>query len=333
MVITRLSTLKQWAPFEIDALGLVTMLGAEEMNLVIGQLTQNTYTEWLPLLGAYIIANDHITEPMPGFTLYNITDGIVATDLAGWFTRWLVCQDLTVCSSTIRILPVEAKERSLKWSYALAGLIPGLIILAGLMGDWWGVVNGAAMLISVLVRQIVVGSNRRSLDAAVEAIKSNDEVKALISLPNGRLVTIYTSRGIVMDCLLTTPRPLNPKFYNATRTVGWAVFGAHVISLGMASLFCQIYAVLLLLVPTVLVAKLVGNQDTEIGRRLSMKRTDSLVRFRAAAYARLELTQVQEDAMVAWHLFPLRSNTDWWSKYEKIRADGNFENWDNVLAQ
>lgn len=64
-----------------------------------------------------------------------------------------------------------------------------------------------------------------------------------------------------------------------------------------------------------------------------MKRIDSLVRFRAAAYARLELTQVQEDAMVAWHLFPLRSNTDWWSKYEKIRADGNFENWDNVLAQ
>jgi len=84
MTIFKLDTLQQWMPFRIDALGLVTILGNDRVDLVLGQLTHSSLTEWLPLLGAYTIVSNRIIEPLPGFNLYNITDGITASDLAGW---------------------------------------------------------------------------------------------------------------------------------------------------------------------------------------------------------------------------------------------------------
>lgn len=38
-------------PFKIDALGLVTLLGAPEVNRHIGKLVRSRYLEYLPLLG------------------------------------------------------------------------------------------------------------------------------------------------------------------------------------------------------------------------------------------------------------------------------------------
>jgi len=90
-------------PFRLDALGLVTLLGTQELDIAIGRLVTNHFTEYLPLLGAYIIAGESITKPIPGFVLYNITDGICATDVTGWFARWLMCQKLSPSSSTITI--------------------------------------------------------------------------------------------------------------------------------------------------------------------------------------------------------------------------------------
>ena len=56
-------TLAQWQPFRIDAMGLVTILGADEMKMAVGRLVRSPITAWLPLLGAYTVANNQFTEP------------------------------------------------------------------------------------------------------------------------------------------------------------------------------------------------------------------------------------------------------------------------------
>ncbi len=71
-----LHTVKDWAPFRLDALGLVTLLRAEEVNVAIGALQHSLFTECLPLFGTYMIAGNKFTRPIPGFALYNITDGV-----------------------------------------------------------------------------------------------------------------------------------------------------------------------------------------------------------------------------------------------------------------
>lgn len=42
-----LRKLHHWRPFRIDALGLVTLLGAEEVDLGIGTLQKRRFTEWV----------------------------------------------------------------------------------------------------------------------------------------------------------------------------------------------------------------------------------------------------------------------------------------------
>ena len=76
-----------WAPFQIDALGLITLLGAEEVNASVGRLVRSTWLEYLPLLGAYVIANESFREKKPGYHIYNISQGIHTTDLAPWLSR------------------------------------------------------------------------------------------------------------------------------------------------------------------------------------------------------------------------------------------------------
>ena len=57
--------LNSWADstgLRIDALGLVTLLGAEKMDRSIGRLVTSRYFDYLPLLGAYTVAGNRITE-------------------------------------------------------------------------------------------------------------------------------------------------------------------------------------------------------------------------------------------------------------------------------
>ncbi|KAJ9623933.1 hypothetical protein H2203_005379 [Taxawa tesnikishii (nom. ined.)] len=68
--------IKKWNPIRVDALGLVTLLGDEEVDRAIGTLQKRRLTEYLPLLGDFVIAGDRFTSAQSGFTLYNVTDGI-----------------------------------------------------------------------------------------------------------------------------------------------------------------------------------------------------------------------------------------------------------------
>jgi hypothetical protein len=82
-----ISSLKTWSPFYLDALGLVTLLRAGQVNEAVGRLIQSPYVRHLPLAGAYTVACNAIVKPYPELALYNISDGIYATDLACWFCR------------------------------------------------------------------------------------------------------------------------------------------------------------------------------------------------------------------------------------------------------
>ena len=82
-----LQGLSRWAPFKIDALGLVTLLGQEEVNAKLGRLVREGYLDFMPLLGAFVIAGDLFRDRQAGFNLYNITSGITTPEMAGWFTR------------------------------------------------------------------------------------------------------------------------------------------------------------------------------------------------------------------------------------------------------
>lgn len=163
--------LASWAEgtgLHIDALGLVTLLGADEMDRSIGRLVPSHYLDFLPLLGAFVVSGNQFTERKPGFTLYNISEGIMTTELAGWFSRWLKGQELHRIRS---VVTWDVGERPRRWRSFLVGLLlisvpthGTLIALTVLAADWWGFANVMAMIVSVIVRYIQVAQNQAGID-------------------------------------------------------------------------------------------------------------------------------------------------------------------------
>ncbi|KAI1632879.1 hypothetical protein F4809DRAFT_61188 [Biscogniauxia mediterranea] len=321
-----LASLLKWAPFQLDALGLVTLFGAREMNTSIGNLTRSWATEWLPVLGSYAVANNEIAQSEPGFVLYNVTDGVVATDVSIWFTRWLMSYPLTYTATMIRLrldnkpMPTIRKACSL----LVGGLTCGLLFMfAILTADWWGIANVIALCLTVFTRQQMVGLLRSSIDNAVNDLEAEPgpNVKVFLTLPNGSAVTILGPRQIVTNCILTDPRPSKPTYYFLLRVIGWGAFGVHAISLGVAALFNQILCVVTLLVGTYFTATHVGDCREAIGSRLWLEVDMGNPKWsRSLAYARLEMSKGEEDCMVRWNMMPQRSNSWWWNRYQDYIA-------------
>jgi hypothetical protein len=88
----QIDSLHKWDPFHIDALGIITLLGADEVSHAFGSLATNRYTSFLPTVGAYVFVSNSFTTPIPGFQVYNVDDSIYTTDVPGWFARWLLNQ-------------------------------------------------------------------------------------------------------------------------------------------------------------------------------------------------------------------------------------------------
>jgi hypothetical protein len=266
----------------------------------------------------------------------------MATDLTGWFTRWLLCVPLSFTSTTITISTSpksrNSERRAIAYLIGFSAISP-LIFFAAAMRDWWGLVNALSMAVSVFVRKLILWQNRRRLDLVLtEGKAASDEiVKVFLTTPTGKAVSIYTPRLIVMDCLLTTPRPPEPRLYNIIRVVGWVAFGANVISLGMTVLFNQILSVCILLAATVLVVQQVGDRQDRVGSYLSFNISVAEGNeFRAAAFARLRLSENEENSMIQWNLFPHRSNEHWWMKYYQALADkegSQLRHWNAILTQ
>lgn len=164
----------------IDALGLVTLLGSEEMDRSIGRLMPSMYFDHLPLLGAFVIAGDRFAERKTGYTLYNVSAGIMTTEMAGWFSRWLQAQHFHKVRSKVTWKVVDRPGRwktffvSFLVSFPLHAM---LIALAVLAADWWGLANVVTMIISVVVRCAQVAENQAGIDENIRMAKEEVEEK------------------------------------------------------------------------------------------------------------------------------------------------------------
>ncbi|KAH6620593.1 hypothetical protein C7974DRAFT_435900 [Boeremia exigua] len=161
----------------IDALGIVTMLGAEEINASVGRLLPSRYVEFLPYLGAFILAGDRFRTKPPGFTVYEMSGGVKSTELSGWFARWLKAQDFHQVHHRVdwEVLDASAQRaigqklrRSKVMSLCIGFIFNGILVAASILaGDWWGFANVLSMVFSVAVRVFLLHQNRCSIDNAV----------------------------------------------------------------------------------------------------------------------------------------------------------------------
>ncbi|RDW87215.1 hypothetical protein BP5796_02909 [Coleophoma crateriformis] len=328
-----LHTLMKWGPFRLDALGLVTLIGAEEVNQAVGSLVGSKYTVFLPLLGQYFITGNQFTESISGFTLYNLTDAITTTTIAGWFSRWLRSQDLKTSTTAFEwtVLSKDKQRREGKGlSLTLGSVIAGiLLVLTTLIGDWWGISNSIALVVSVFVRWYLVQENNYGLDKSCEeaCYRSNTpqmtyRVKVLVTLDDGKMVTIYAPRGLVIGGFLRKPKPVNRKYYTWTRRLGWFFFGIHAIALGQCSLVTQLVTVAILVSSTWLVVRRYGCNEFNIGSSISIQqipRMSEEVDRRLWAYAKLQPTPDEEESLLDWNLLPRKVNKSWWTEYEHTK--------------
>lgn len=323
-----LSGVKSWEPFKIDALGIVTLLGADVLRKTTGRLVASPYAEYLPHLASHIFADNSIAEPLAGFALYNITDGIKATDLNGWFTRWLSCQEIGWQNTTLKIYAdMGDSKRGVRWwiSCSAAVLLNCFLIAFPIvLGDWYGFASAIDLLLTVLMRSAILSAYRKALDRqATEASQnSHHPVKLLITLPSGKIVSVRTTQGITTQCLLTDVQPENHQLHQAFRAVTWVAFAVHAVTLGMASLCMQLILVTIILLSTLLVVQQVGCDESHVVRFLRLiQHDDASVTTRSKAYLKLDLDTQEEESMVEWNLFPLKSNEAWRRKYQALKAE------------
>ncbi|KAK5122204.1 hypothetical protein LTR85_004114 [Meristemomyces frigidus] len=342
---------KHWQPFKIDALGLVTLLGAEEVNQSIGTLQRRRYTEYLPLLAAFLVAGDRFTDEQAGYSLYNLTDGIHTTELKGWFTRWLSTQKLENSSTSIFTWEVTQDASGAAWNLVALALsivtVAPLLVFTILIGDWFGVGNSIAIITSIMVRVFLLSQRRRAVElAAARDFKADqEEIKKLfVTRADGAMVTIYAPKTVVGTFTRDSGVP-DPDLYHFVRWIGWAAFGAHICILGMSSLFTQIYTVALLVIST---WWLCSDLLWDVGRKVEVRDgaadnwpsefitsqpfgsklkvvQENPVKTREGrgrrlwAYVRAEPNEEQEAMLKHWTLLPFEYNKPWYGEYEDAK--------------
>lgn len=278
--------LLSWAQStRINALGLITILGTDEVDTSVGRLVPGCIAEFLPLPGAFLLASNAFTSTQSNFVLYNLTEHMATTELAGWFTRWLKAQDLHQIHHKID-WRVKEPVSSITWGYWLALALGfcfngSLVALTVLSADWWGLVNVSAMIVSIIVRVVLVRQNQAGIDNAIEnarpppdSVKSRkgaDPARVVVIMDNSKMVSMSIPRHLAKEVFTQTPKVLSPPLYKAARAVCWAFYGAQLISIGMASLPTQICTVFVMLLATILTTYKVGCDDRSMSKR-KMKR-------------------------------------------------------------
>ncbi|KAK4548571.1 hypothetical protein LTR36_009481 [Oleoguttula mirabilis] len=346
-----LHEVKNWQPFKIDALGLVTLLGAEEVNQSIGTLQRRRYTEYLPLLAAFLVAGDRFTAEQAGYSLYNLTDGIHTTELKGWFTRWLSTQKLENSSTSIFTWEITEDASGGPWNLAALALsvvtVMPLLVFTILIGDWFGVGNSIAIIASIMVRVSLLSQRRQAVEIAATHGPKEDQKdikKLFVTRADGAMVTIYAPKSVVGTFTRDSGVP-DLDLYHFVRWIGWATFGAHICILGMSSLFTQIYTVALLVIST---WWLCSDMLWDIGRQVEVcgsaadnwksefvtsrpfgsklkvvqenpGKTRKGTGRRLWAYVRAEPDEEQEAMLKHWTLLPFEYNKVWYNGYDDAK--------------
>ncbi|KAF3004581.1 hypothetical protein E8E14_005667 [Neopestalotiopsis sp. 37M] len=334
--------LRDWQPFRLDALGLITLLGADEVAKATGSLTQNILTDYLPLLGAYKIASNQIAQVEPGFALYNITDGVWITEVQAWFTRWLW-------------MNVDSYYVALKWTHStqprkscphhalslLIGMVinVGLIAFTTLQDDWYGVANTTAMFVSVLVRAYVrtmmLSRVDKSFSKGEKIIQDQSDdpalAKIIIVFPDGKLA-IFRCQRSYLGVMIDGKKPvysLGHVMLSIARSFGWLAFAVQIVAIGQASLSTQVITAIVMVLASLLTVFHVGERrGAEIGSYIKIEQQPIQAKGRQDVYAQLLPTSEEERFMTKRGLLPDKKSSwgaDWWVKWHKakIRTDAN----------
>lgn len=361
-----LQHLKAWSdkvPFKMDALGLVTLLGADEVSTAVGSLQRRRYTGALPLLAAFVLAGDRFTSIQPGFVAHNLTDEITSADMAGWFTRWLMSQSTNNATTTFQWKP---RQRSAEpwWERIFALvisclLVVPLVICTVLMGDWYGVANASAIVISIVARLHILRQRRQARDRMMRGYghhQTLDNIRTLlITRSDGKMVTVFAPLSTIPGFIGNASMEVKHRSYYAfAQQAAWVALGTHLLVLGMCTLVTQIYTVILLVASTIAVssttdwsadtqhktASLPGDQhfsavittipfndDWDVIKTIPASRVLSpdgdLTKMdrRQVAWARLLLTKRQEAFMRKLRLMPEEDNRAWWDAYTELRGE------------
>ena len=282
--------------FQLDALGIVTLLGATQIDHAIGTLSHNWLTQYFPLMGAHVFASNQFTLPIShGIALYNITDSVRVTQLSGWFSRWLLTQKISPAGTKIVFSHQSPRPvRALKdWCVAC---VRGCAILfciycvpiASIVvtKDLWGLLNMLALMVTVLVRLFLIDANRSALDSQVREISERisegfreleymtvyDQQLArarlgrvcqcLLIFPDGKKAYLQIPAMYWKECFTQSPS-ITRRGYSAMRVIGWLAFGTHVVTIGASFFVNQLWSVLYLLGATVLTSYGVGRLDAQ----------------------------------------------------------------------
>jgi hypothetical protein len=127
-------------------------------------------------------------------------------------------------------------------------------------------------------------------------------------------------------CLLTSPKPGKSWLHFGLRFLGWSVYAAHVVLLGMTALASQVMVVFVLVVASMLLSGQIGAEKggSCIGSRLAItaeKRSERM--SHKDVCIRLRLTREQEELFISWGLMPASTYKEWWDDYDRIKADVN----------
>ncbi|KAL2808787.1 hypothetical protein BJX63DRAFT_19998 [Aspergillus granulosus] len=297
--------LATWAPFAIDALGLITLLGAEEVNAAVGRLAPSLWLEYMPLLAGFVFAADRHRAKQATFTLYNVSSGIVTGNLAGWFTRWMQAQEFEAARSVV-YWEVEPTAQT-RWKYQLVSTAVSvtcmglLLVLTVLSGDWYGFTNAVAIVVLISTRAYLVQMAREAIDTAVAAARPlpatfsgalnlwqaraqvdpaaagarpqrdgqkwrPEHAKIIVVMPNSQAVTMFIPEHLLRPIFVTDTTPGSPALYRLVRWAGWVAFTVHVVTLGMAMLATQLYIIAIMVASTVLTCYGWGCDDSRLAK-------------------------------------------------------------------
>jgi len=356
-----LGYIKDWSQksFKFDAISILAILGAGEVDQAVGTLTRRRYTEYLPLLAGQVIASNSFTSSVPGFTMYNLSDGIKHTELNGSFARILMSVPTTKATTIITWEPVEHRAKSRLFGIEIMPVILSLFFVSPLltctilMGDWYGVCNACAIIVSIVCRLCLVSQLRRSRENMIHpgSWRGSSTSRSIIMRPDARMITCIAPRQILLG-LLSSAEVEHLYIYKTVRRIAWLALSVHLCTLNMCTLFSQIYTIALLGSSTWVMntawafdtgLTMIGNQgsghDTERTYRYSYSedldlyvtlppivKTDSYgdrvkLDRRLIAWTRLSLNEEEESLLRRWNVMPPQENREWWGDYNKEKDE------------
>ncbi|KAL4796028.1 hypothetical protein BDV19DRAFT_388740 [Aspergillus venezuelensis] len=127
----------------------------------------------------------------------------------------------------------------------------------------------------MLLKLTMLGLLRESVDDAAQIPKPLQEpqehVKVLVTLPNGKMVTVLGPRMIFVNCLLIDHSRTMTSDYLFTRIIFGIAMCFDIAALGMSKLPSQIFTFLVLALGTYLFVNQTGTTRNMIGSILRLE--------------------------------------------------------------